>query len=146
VVASTTVGSIVAAGGFTGITVTFDEEVNPATFTAAQVTLTGPGGAIGGVSVSPVPGSNDHKFTIAFPGQTAPGTHSLKVGPSIEDWYGNPMNQNGNGINGEPSDACTASFAQTLRPRSPGRKPGLRAWRATRGIRDRRPLRSGRWT
>ena len=76
---------------------TFNEEINPATFTASQVTLTGPGGAISGVTVTAVSGSNDHKFDISFPAQTAAGTYTLKVGTGVQDWYGNAMNQNRNG-------------------------------------------------
>ena len=114
VISSSTVGSIAAPGGLAGVTVTFNEEVNPATFTPSQVTLTGPNGAIGGLTISPVAGSNDHQFTISFAGQTAPGTYTLTVGPDIEDWYGNEMNQNGNGVNGEASDAYVATIQQPL--------------------------------
>ncbi|MGO9463511.1 MAG: hypothetical protein ACLQVF_05025, partial [Isosphaeraceae bacterium] len=78
---------------------------NPATFTPSQVTLSGPAGTISGVSVTAVAGSNDHQFLISFAPQTAGGTYSLKVDPSIQDWYGNSMDQNRNGVNGEASDA-----------------------------------------
>ena len=98
------------------MSLTFNEEINPATFTPAQVTLTGPGGTISGVTVTPVSGSNDHEFTISFPTQTAAGTYTLKVGPDIQDWYGNDMNQNRNGVNGEASDA----FVETIRQTAPG--------------------------
>jgi hypothetical protein len=113
VVASTTVGAVGSAGGFNGVQVTFNEEVNPSTFSAAQVTLTGPNGAISGLSVSVVSGSNDHQFLISFPGQTTPGTYNLTVGPAIQDWYGNEMNQNRNGVNGESSDAFTSAIQET---------------------------------
>src|SRR5262249_7919670 len=79
----------------------------------AQVTLTGPNGAISGSSVSVVSGSNDHQFVVSFPGQTTPGTYNLKVGPAIRDWYGNAMNQNRNGVNGESSDAFTTAIQET---------------------------------
>ena len=46
------------------------------------------------MSVSAVAGSNDHEFEISFPAQTAAGTYTLAVGPDIQDWYGNDMNQN----------------------------------------------------
>jgi subtilisin family serine protease len=113
VVTSTTLGSVETAGGFNGVQVTFNEEVNPSTFTAAQVTLSGPNGAISGFSVSVVSGSNDHQFVISFPGQTTPGTYNLKAGPGIRDWYGNAMNQNRNGVNGESSDAFTTAIQET---------------------------------
>ena len=113
VASSSPVGSINSAAGLDGFQVTFNEEINPATFTPSQVTLTGPNGAIGGLTVSVVSGSNDHEFTISFAGQTAPGTYTLTVGPDIQDWYDNEMNQNGNGVNGEPSDAYTTTFQAT---------------------------------
>ena len=113
VVASTTVGSVGSAGGFNGVQVTFNEEVDPSTFTAAQVALTGPNGAISGISVSAVSGSNNHQFVVSFPGQTTPGTYNLTVGPAIRDWYGNAMNQNRNGVNGESSDAFNAAIQET---------------------------------
>ena len=80
---------------------TFNEEINPATFTASQVTLTGPGGNVSGSPSPPFAGSNDHTFDISFPTQSAAGAYTLKVGPDIQDWYGNDMNQNRNGTDGE---------------------------------------------
>jgi subtilisin family serine protease len=103
-----------SATALSSVLVTFNEEINPATFTPAQVTLTGPAGAISGVSVSPVAGSNDHQFLISFPPQSVAAPCTLSVGPSIKDWYGNAMDQNQNGTNGEASDAFTATFGPTL--------------------------------
>ena len=95
---------------------TFNEEINPATFTPSQVTLTGPNGTITGVSVTAVAGSNDHTFAITFPNQSAAGAYTLKVGPDVQDWYGNDMNQNRNGTNGEAADA----FVETIERASSG--------------------------
>ena len=39
-------GSINTSGGFSTIQLTFNEEINPATFTTSQITLTGPGGVV----------------------------------------------------------------------------------------------------
>ena len=88
---------------------TFNEEINPATFTAAQVTLTGPGGVV------PIDRGDRHRrrrlersrVHRLVPRQTAAGTYTLTVGPGIQDWYGNDMNQNRNGVNGEAADAFT---------------------------------------
>ena len=109
---STPGGSVTSSPGFSSVQVSFNEEINPATFTAAQVTLSGPGGVIpsGEVTVTPVSGSNDHEFQISFPGQTIAGTYTLKVGPSVQDWYGNDMNQNRNGVNGEAADAFSEAI------------------------------------
>ncbi len=115
---STPDGSINSIGGLSTVQVTFNEEINPATFTSAQVTLTGPGGVIpaADVSVTPVSGSNDHAFQVSFPVQTAAGAYKLTVGPDIQDWYGNDLNQNRNDTNGEASDA----FTETIRITAPG--------------------------
>ena len=118
VVAATPDGSINSSGGLSTVQLTFNEEINPATFTSAQVTLTGPGGVIptGNVSVTPVSGSNDHEFAVSFPAQTAAGTYTLKVASTVQDWYGNALNQNRNSSNGEAADA----FTETIRQTAPG--------------------------
>ncbi len=116
VVSSTPSGSIGGGSGLSTIQVTFNEEINPATFTPSQVTLTGPNGAITGVSVTAVAGSNDHTFAITFPNQSAAGAYTLNVGPDVQDWYGNDMNQNRNGTNGEAADA----FVETIERASSG--------------------------
>jgi subtilisin family serine protease len=107
VVSATPGGSSYTAGASFTLELTFNEEINPATFTAAQVALSGPGGSVpaNGVSVSPIAGSNNHEFQISFAAPTVAGSYTLNVGPGIEDWYGNQMNQNRNGVNGEASDA-----------------------------------------
>src|SRR5207249_1050310 len=46
VVAATPDGSVNNPSGLSSIQLTFNEEINPATFTTAQVTLTGPNGVI----------------------------------------------------------------------------------------------------
>jgi transcriptional antiterminator Rof (Rho-off) len=108
VTAASLSGAIAGASSLSTLQLTFNEEINPATFTPSQVTLTGPHGTISGITV--VPSSNNHQFTISFSSQTAAGTYTLKVGPNVQDWYGNAMNQNGNLVNGEASDA----FADTM--------------------------------
>ena len=116
VVSATPDGSVNSSSGISSMTLDFNEEINPATITTSEVALTGPGGAISGVTVTPVAGSNDHEFTISFPTQAAAGSYTLKVGPDIQDWYGNDMNQNRNGVNGEAGDA----FVETIRQTAPG--------------------------
>ena len=109
-------GSVNAASGLSKVRLTFNEEIDPSTFTASQVTLTGPGGAISGVTVTAVSGSNNHKFDISFPTQSAAGAYTLNVGTGVHDWYGNALNQNRNLVNGEASDA----FVETIRQTAPG--------------------------
>ncbi len=116
VTAASPSGSINGSSGFSSVQVTFNEEINPATFTASSVTLVGPDGTIGGVTVTPVAGSNDHEFTIAFPSQTAAGSYRLTVGPGLHDLYGNAMNQDRNAVNGQSTDA----FVETIEQTAPG--------------------------
>ena len=90
-----------AAGAMDKITVTFDETVDAATFTAADVSLSGPNGAINitGVNqISPV------AFDVTFANQTTVGDYVLNVGPDISDIAGNLMNQDGDANNGEATD------------------------------------------
>jgi subtilisin-like proprotein convertase family protein len=50
----------------------------------------------------------ENQFDIGFNAQTIPGNYSLTLGPDIRDLAGNPMDQNGNGVNGETADRYTA--------------------------------------
>ena len=114
VVSGTPDGSINSGSGLSSVVLNFNEEINPATFTPSQVTLTGPNGTISGVTVTAVSGSNDHQFTISFPTQTGAGAYTLKVAPTLQDWYGNDLNQNRNAVNGETTDAFTETIRQTV--------------------------------
>jgi subtilisin-like proprotein convertase family protein len=84
---------------FNGVRVVFDRAINPATFTASDVALTGPNGAITGFSITPVAGTTT-RFDIGFVGRTA-GTYSITIGPDVRDTLGNPMNQDGDAVAGE---------------------------------------------
>jgi hypothetical protein len=99
-------------GAIGSVRVTFDEEINPSTFRLDQVagftravgsTVTDLSGAL--LGVTPVDGSGNHQFDITFTDQTAVGAYSLVLGPNIQDVNGNPMDQNHNGIAGEPGIA-----------------------------------------
>jgi subtilisin family serine protease len=115
IVSATPDGSINNPAGLSSIQLTFNEEINPATFTPMKLTLTGPNGIISNssISVTAVSGSNGHQFVVAFPAQTAAGIYTLKVGTGVQDWYGNAMDQKRNGVNGEASDTFTATIRQT---------------------------------
>jgi subtilisin-like proprotein convertase family protein len=80
-----------SANSLGGARVTLDHSINAATFTAAAVTLTGPGGRSIPVSVRPVAGSFDRTFDIVCTTQTAPGTYSLRVGGGVTDFARRPL-------------------------------------------------------
>jgi hypothetical protein len=100
--------------GVNHVRLTFNEPVNPLTFTASTLlTLTGPGGPIdlSDATVSAVPFTNNTQFDVTFDPQTTTGAYTLVVAPTIQDLYGNKLDQNNNGIPGEvPGDNYTYTF------------------------------------
>jgi hypothetical protein len=97
------------AGSFDRVTVRFNEVVDPATLGNATVKVTTPGGPVGVSAVLPV-GTDGTKFTLMLAkAQTAGGTYGVMIGPAVADVAGNRMDQNLNGLNGEPADVFAAS-------------------------------------
>jgi hypothetical protein len=95
-----------------GFTVTFDSDIDPTTIDASDVLVRDTNfqlvsvTAVKDVSDLSQAGAPHNKFEIDFASQAVSGGYVLKVGPSVLDRSGNPMNQNGNGVNGEvPTDA-----------------------------------------
>jgi hypothetical protein len=100
-------------GAVSSLRVTFDEQMDPTSFTPGQIdSFTAPDGSAIAISdVQAVAGSNDTAFDISFAQQTMLGHYTLVLGPHILDSQGREMDQNGNGIPGEvPDDEYTASF------------------------------------
>lgn len=101
-------------GGINRLRVTFNEAINPSTFTAADVRLTGPSGATIAITrVSVVANTGNRTFDITFANQTTGGTYRVAIGPNIRDLAGNLMDQNRNGIRGESGDVFTATTTVT---------------------------------
>ncbi len=100
-------------GPVSKVRLTFNEPIDPASLTAADVvSFVGPGGPIAVASVSAVAGSSQRKFDISFSPQIARGDYVLILGPAIFDLSGNPLNQDGDETNGEMTDdQFTASFS-----------------------------------
>ncbi len=101
-----------------GFYVRFNTLVDATTFTAADVTITGPNGAAIPVTsvadVTPVGGLNQHNiFRIRFAAQSAAGKYTIKFGPNITDFGGDLMNQNNNNINGEAGDFFSGTYTFT---------------------------------
>jgi subtilisin-like proprotein convertase family protein len=104
---------------FSGFTVTFGGAVDPTTFSAADVTITGPNGA---VPLSPTTGvvdllgalpNNQYRINFATP-QSSVGDYIIRVGPNVLDFSGNAMDQNNNNVNGEATaDVYTNTFRFT---------------------------------
>ena len=115
--AKVTVGQFTQTGGLaTGATLTFSEAINPASFTTTDLSLTGPAGTVSITSVVAVAGSGNTKFAVVFPALSAIGTYTLKVGPDVLDTAGNPMNQDGNGTNGQTTDVFSVDWVISAPP------------------------------
>jgi hypothetical protein len=105
-----------SAAGIASVTVTFNERINPATFTNSQVVFTGPNGRITPLSIvstdtDPTSPTYNTTFRITFAPLTTDGAYSIVLGPNIRDVVGNAMDQNQNGTNGEPTDTFTIPLA-----------------------------------
>jgi subtilisin family serine protease len=96
--------------------VEFSEAIDPTTFDAADITLTGPLGAISLASAPTPVGSDGKHFTITLATPYYPaGAYTLTVTSNLSDLLGNLLDQNANGLGGESSD----SFTTTLQAVSP---------------------------
>ena len=100
-----------ASAPFTTLKFTFSEPIDAETFTKADVvSFTGPDGAnllstITGVAVS------GDVATVTFTARTLQGSYAMVVGPQIQDLVGNAMDQDRDGVLGEPGeDAYTAAL------------------------------------
>jgi hypothetical protein len=115
IVASTPTGNANLPGAVASVTVTFNEPMDPSTFTPDKVAgFRGPDGFHNILAVTPVAGSNDTRFQIQFAPLTVAGGYQMLVGPDIRDLFGHAMDQNGNFIEGElPGDLYPALFGVT---------------------------------
>ncbi|MCK4660746.1 MAG: Ig-like domain-containing protein, partial [Phycisphaerae bacterium] len=68
--------------------VTFDEIIDPASFTMSDVELSGPGGS---VAINSVLAQSGTVYRITFPSQTANGDYTFTIGPDILDQAGSSM-------------------------------------------------------
>ncbi|MBX6312587.1 MAG: Ig-like domain-containing protein, partial [Isosphaeraceae bacterium] len=111
-ITASTPGGTQAPGVVSSLRVTFNESIDPTTFDPSDVVLVEPGGIMIPVtSVTPVTGTNNTQFVIAFPTLTATGTYRVTIGPDIQDFFGNAMDQNNNFIPGEiPGDQFTTTL------------------------------------
>ncbi len=104
------------AAPLASIAFTFDEPIDPGTATTASIDrFTDPNGndLSSQIIAVEVAGST---LTVDFVGQGLLGTYTMTIGPGITDLAGNPIDQNKNGINGEPGDTYTAQATITSSP------------------------------
>ncbi len=95
------------------VDVTFSKPINAATFTPSTITLTDPLGHAVSVGTPFLVSSNTYR--IPFAAQNTNGTYTLAIGPTVYDLAGNSMDQNQDGVNGDPvNDVFHASFTVAL--------------------------------
>jgi hypothetical protein len=114
VTASTPTGSNNAPGTVDHVRLTFNEPMDPNSFTTDQVmSFTDPNGNQVPVSgVQAVAGSNNTQFDVQFAPLTLSGSYSMVVGPNVLDAFGNPMDQDDDLVTGQtPDDQYVAQFA-----------------------------------
>jgi hypothetical protein len=99
---------------------TFNEPVALSSLTPAAVSLSGPDGAHTPLEVVPMPGTNNTQFDVRFAPLTVAGTYTVTVQPTVSDIYGHLMDQDGNLVPGESTDAYIAALAPLLGPRVTG--------------------------
>lgn len=132
--------NLILNGGADHVDVIFDRDMDPATFTAADVVrIVGPAGVItGAVSVAPMPGAPasiaNRAFRVSFPNQTLSGTYQLTLGSNIASSAGHRIDANLNvGVDilrgGDPSSgpltAKTYKDPFSTTPASSPANPGL---------------------
>jgi subtilisin-like proprotein convertase family protein len=115
--------NVVLNGTPNGINVVFDRDMNPSSFTAADVlSMTGPAGSITGpFTVTPNPAGTPaalaaRTFLITFPQQQVSGNYTIKLASTIVDAQGHAIDQNFNAgvdvlFGGSPSDTTVVTFS-----------------------------------
>ena len=94
--------------------VTFDEPVDPSSFTTDDVLITLPGAVLPITSVETADGVT---FTITLPEPRLAGLYDVAIGPDIVGVDGIPMNQDEDSANGEPDeDAYIATIFVAATP------------------------------
>ncbi|WP_372899632.1 hypothetical protein, partial [Stieleria sp.] len=83
----------------------FSEPIERDSLSADDIALVGPADTSVAVeSIVPLDASNARFVVRPVMNQYTDGDYSLTIGPNVFDWVGNPMNQDGDEINGEPND------------------------------------------
>ncbi len=96
---------------FDFVDVTFSEAIDPTSVTPSDAKLTGTNGNI---SISQVVVMDSTVVRIRFPRQSEPGLYELELGPEVLDLVGNAMDNDSDGIAGEPEDKFTTTIAIEL--------------------------------
>ncbi len=98
-----------------GVAIQFNKPIATNSFTPAKFLIQGPLGSVVPTGISEI---GDRLYRIAFPPQTEQGTYHFTLLPTLLDAEGCQLDQNANGIPGEPDDAYTFTLIlDTIPPR-----------------------------
>lgn len=112
-----------------GLWVTFNEAINPLSFTVKDVTVSGGGGVVNVV----VSATNPAQFLVTMTPPPIAAIQTVSIGPNIADRFGNLMDQNKDGLKGTAADVYKwslpkSNLATTVDdPVSPGKAKTTRA-------------------
>ncbi len=99
----------------TGLSVHFNKPIATDSFSPDEFVIQGPLGVIVPTGISEI---GDRLYRIAFPSQTENGAYHFSLSPTLLDIEGFQLDQNANGIPGEPEDAYTFTLIlDTVPPR-----------------------------
>ena len=91
-----------STGRAVGMDLVFSESIEPESFSAAQLSLSGPGGLyVGSLTLTRL---SDRLYRVELPPATAAGTYHLTVAPVLTDLVGQAMDQDRDGLAGEVGD------------------------------------------
>ncbi len=98
--------------GIDRVTLTFNEAIDPQSLDADDVSLLGPSGPIGPLTVTQL---SDVTYEVSFGLLSETGLYQLQVGPEITDLVGNLMDQDGDGSGGQSAaDWFNSSFTVAM--------------------------------
>ena len=100
--------------GVSHVDVEFSEPINEGTFSTDDVSLLTPAGT---EPVSGIAHQGGNTYRISFAQQSRAGTHTVEIGPEIEDLAGNSMDQDEDGVQGEAAqDVYDGAFTVANEP------------------------------
>ena len=116
--------SLGSASSLSTVRVSFDRVVLASTFTAADVSLTGPDGkAVAATGVSVATGYSANVYDISFAPQSRAGNYSLRIGTGITDASGKAM-----------ASAFSKTFTLSQPPSASGSAPSMTAYVSTTDV------------
>jgi RHS repeat-associated protein len=86
----------------------FSEAIDTSTIGTNDISIIKPNGTT--VAATSIQNVGLNRYRISFPAQTLVGIYHLKVDPNITDLAGNGLEEDGDGIGGEPTDVYDGTF------------------------------------